>query len=126
LGVFSKIGKEMNRRSGDWRIVGGLSVLLILAVTTAYLTPVYLRNLELQRYLDQMTQQKESILERPDDWLRVAVVNEASRLGLPVQSGHVRIERADHRLRIEVLYTVEVNLPLYTVDLHFHPGAGSQ
>jgi len=25
-----------------------------------------------------------------------------------------------------VRYSVRVNLPLYTVDLHFYPGAGSQ
>ena len=29
-------------------------------------------------------------------------------------------------LRIDVRYVVRVDLPVYTVDLHFHPGAGAR
>jgi len=29
-------------------------------------------------------------------------------------------------MRIDVRYFVRVNLPAYTVDLHFYPGAGSK
>jgi len=44
-------------------------------------------------------------------------------MGLPVHITDVRISEAGGRRRIEVLYVVHVELPLYTVDLHFRPTA---
>ncbi len=35
-----------------------------------------------------------------------------------------RVRRAERRIQIEVLYEVQVTLPLYSVDLHFRPRAG--
>jgi hypothetical protein len=39
---------------------------------------------------------------------------------------NVRIQRTSDRVQIDVRYFVRVDLPLYTVDLHFYPGAGSR
>ena len=86
------------------------------------LLPAYLLNLEFQRALAE-------IVERPatrttlDDMLRAEVVNRAARLGLPVRLEDVGVKRTDRRIEIEVLYVVPVELPLYSVDLHFRPRA---
>ncbi len=43
----------------------------------------------------------------------------------PVRSGDIEVKRSANELRINVRYIVRVNLPMYTVDLHFYPGAVS-
>jgi hypothetical protein len=45
-------------------------------------------------------------------------------MGLPVRSGAVDVERAGGRYRIRVLYVKTVDLPFYTVTLHFRSATG--
>jgi hypothetical protein len=40
-----------------------------------------------------------------------------------VRADDVRIKRSPEGLQIEVRYAVRVDLPGYTVNLHFFPGA---
>ena len=61
-----------------------------------------------------------------DDALRQIVLSKAMELDLPVKADNVHINRLPDSLRIDVRYFVRVNLPGYTVDLHFYPGAGSR
>lgn len=109
-------------RTEWWRLVAGAAVLLLLVLFAVRLLPAYLLNLEFQRALTE-------IVGRPatattlDDVLRAEVVNRAARLGLPVRLDEVSVKRAVGRIEIEVLYVVPVELPLYTVDLHFRPRA---
>lgn len=107
------------------RVAAGAAVLLVLVVLGVRLVPVYLRNLELQRFVEETVQETGSV-QKPDELLRVAVVDKAARLGLPVKVSQVRVKRAEGKLRIEVLYIVPVDLPLYTVKLHFRPSAGGR
>ena len=107
------------------RQAAGVAVLAILAFLGARLIPIYVHNQELQQYVD-------GVMRRPaapktsDDVLRSWVLEKAADLDLPVAADNVHIERAPQSVRIEVRYVVRVNLPLYTVDLHFSPGAGSR
>ena len=74
----------------------------------------------------------EDVTHRPaaptssDDVLRSWVLSKAADLELPVMAGNVHIQRTAESVRIDVRYVVHVDLPLYTVDLHFYPGAGSR
>jgi hypothetical protein len=103
-------------------MAAGSAVLLVLLLLAARLFPAYLLNLEFQRALDETVQQAAGSATL-DDVLRAEVVNRAARLGLPVRLTDIRVKRAERRLEIEVLYVVPVELPLYTVDLHFRPRA---
>lgn len=105
------------------RIVGGLAVLALLAVFAVRLLPVYLKNFQFEQYLEE-TVQLPATLERADALVRADVVNRAAQLGLPVRIDQVRVRRTEGHVRIEVLYIVPVDLPLYSVDLHFRPSAG--
>ena len=89
------------------------------------LAPVYLENMRLQSYVEEIAQNAEA-QTRPDELLRVAVLDKAAFLGLPVKAENVLIKRSSDNVRIEVRYIVRVDFPLYTVDLHFYPGAGSR
>jgi Domain of unknown function (DUF4845) len=107
------------------RIVAAVSILIVLAVLGVRLLPLYLENMRLQRYVEGITQNAEN-RTRPDDALRVAILEKAAFLGLPVKADNVHIKRSEDNVRIDVRYIVRVDFPMYTVDLHFYPGAGSR
>lgn len=98
---------------------------MVLAALSARLLPVYVNNMRLQNYVAGIAQDGET-RTRPDDALRVAVLEKAAMLGLPVKAENVLIKRANDNTRIDVRYIVHVEFPMYTVDLHFDPGARSR
>ena len=102
------------------------TVLGLLGFFAAVISPVYLRNLELQRYVVEITRAVDRKTQSQDN-LRTLVVDKARELNLPVKADNVHILRSpDNLLKIDVRYFVRVTLPGYTVDLHFHPGAESR
>ena len=108
-----------------WRIAAGIGVLLALLFFAAVLTPIYFHNLQLQSFVATLTQSASS-RTASDDSLRTSILNKAGSLSLPVKADDVHILHAAEGLRIDVRYFVTVNLPGYTVNLHFYPGAGSR
>src|SRR5438477_10772017 len=100
------------------RIAAAVLILVILAAMGARLLTLYIENMRLQSYVEGIAQDAEN-QTRPDDVLRVAVLEKAAFLGLPVKAENVHIKRSSENVRIEVRYIVRVDFPLYTVDLHF-------
>jgi len=107
------------------RVALAVVILVALGVFAIRLLPLYLDNMRLQSYVDGVAQDAEA-RTRPDEALRVTVLEKAASLGLPVRADNVHIKRSNDSVRIDVRYIVRVDLPLYTVDLHFYPGAGSR
>jgi hypothetical protein len=107
------------------RIAAAVLILALLVFTISRLAPFYLDNMRLQSYVEGIAQDAAN-RTRPDDMLRVAVLEKAASLGLPVTAGDVQIKRSNETMRVDVRYIVHVDFPLYTVDLHFYPGAGQK
>jgi len=108
-----------------WRQAAGIAVLAILAFLGIRLIPIYIHNQELQQFVDEVTHRSTAVTSS-DDVLRSWVLSKAADLELPVVADNVQIQRTKDAVSIEVRYVVRVDLPLYTVDLHFYPGAGSR
>ena len=108
-----------------WRIAAALAVLAALLGFGALFAPIYLDNLKLQSFVAEITRRADSQTQS-DEALRQTVLAKAIELDLPVKADNVHIDRTPDELRIAVRYFVRVNLPGYTVDLHFYPGAGSR
>jgi len=97
-----------------------------MAFFLALFTPIYYHNFQLRNYVENLTRSVAS-RDASDDLLRTQVVEKAHRLDLlSVTADDVHIIRSADDLRIEVRYRVPVDLPGYTVMLHFYPGAGSR
>jgi hypothetical protein len=112
-------------RVSRWRLAAGGAVLAVLLFMGVRLVPLYVRNLELQQFVEEVTH-RAAAPTTSDDVLRTWVLDRAADLELPVKANNVQIQRSADRVRIDVRYVVRVDLPLYTVDLHFYPGAGSR
>ena len=108
-----------------WRIAAAVLVLAALLGFGVMFTPIYVDNLKLQTYVEEITRRVDS-QNQPDETLRQNVLNKARELNLPVKADNVHIIRSREGVRIDVRYFVRVSLPGYTVDLHFYPGAGSR
>ena len=105
-----------------WRWAAAAGVLAILAILAVRILPFYLHNAAFQRFLGETAAQPENLL-KPEDQLRIAIVQRATTLALPVRTDQIEIDRSSTHIRIAVRYFVQVALPWYAVDLHFSPSA---
>jgi hypothetical protein len=112
-------------RVAPWRIGLAILILACLALLLAVFTPYYFRNLQLQNFVSEITRRVENPA-KSDDLLRTSVVERARQLQLPVSEDEVHVTHPSDGMRIDIRYFVKVDLPGYTVNLHFYPGAGSR
>jgi len=124
-GALPNSGQTGSRPVAAWRLALGALVLLVLLALGAFLLPVYLHNLEFQRYVSVLAEDPRTH-ENDDSLIRSRLVDKADELKLPVRFENIQIARTAESVRITVKYAVHVNLLVYTVDLHFYPGAGSR
>ncbi|HLK70020.1 MAG TPA: hypothetical protein VKU19_41610 [Bryobacteraceae bacterium] len=108
-----------------WRLAAGFLILATLLFFLAIFAPYYLRNFELQSFVSDVTQRAEN-QTKSDDQLRTAVTEKARELELPISEDEVHVTHGQAGMRIDIRYFVKVDLPGYTVNLHFYPGAGSR
>jgi hypothetical protein len=108
-----------------WRVAAAVAVLAGLLFLIAVFAPIYVHNLELQNFVTEIAARPDTA-SKSDDLLRTLVLDKAHILHLPVRNDNVKIEHASEGMRIDVRYFVRVDLPGYTVDLHFYPGAGAR
>ena len=108
-----------------WRIAAAGVILAGLVFLLAMFAPYYLRNLELQNFVSEITRRVEN-QTKADNVLRTWVVDKAHQLDLPIAEDEVHVTHPLDGVRIDIRYFVKVDLPGYTVNLHFYPGAGSR
>jgi hypothetical protein len=106
-------------------MAAGCVVLAALLFFAILFTPVYIRNLKLQNYVDEIAH-RVGMDKQSDEVVRGWVLERAQQLALPVTEDNVRIIRSADGVRIDVRYAVTVHAPLYQVSIHFYPGAGSR
>jgi hypothetical protein len=105
-----------------WRLIAGIAVLGSLIAVLLALSPVYLDNYRLNRYVHELAASSGA----PDETLRAEIVARAQQLDLPLQPGDVHVTHDGGKLHIDTKYVVKRDLALYSVDLHFHPQAAAR
>jgi hypothetical protein len=108
-----------------WRIAAAIVVVAGLGLFAALFTPIYFHNLELQNFVAEVAARPD-VQSKSDDLVRTWVLDKAYQLQLPIHADNVKIAHSPEGMRIDVRYQVKVDLPGYTVNLHFYPGAGSR
>jgi hypothetical protein len=94
-----------------WRAISGFAILALFVLVMAMLAPYFVENSQLTRYVRSLP------AADSDEKIRSEVIAQAHALGLPVESGDIKIKRDGGRLRLETRYVVR-NLSFYPVDLH--------
>jgi hypothetical protein len=116
---------KLTHKLPRWRTIAGFAVFLGLFADLSLLAPVYYRNYELECYIKgQLHTSGAQAL--PDDRLRAELVTRAKSLGLPLVPNDVHIEHRNGVTELATFYKIQVDLGLYTVDLHFRPEASSR
>ena len=100
-----------------------LALLAVFVYISAGLLPYFIGNLRLQRFVENLTQSP-GIATQSAAWIRTEVVERARELHLPVEARDVQVESSPNSVHVSVRYVVGVDLPGYTVKLHFAPSAG--
>jgi hypothetical protein len=108
-----------------WRLIAGIAVFAGLIADLSLLAPVYAHNYELEQYIDGRLHSRES-RSVSDDRLRSDLMTRAKTLNLPLIANDVHIEHRDGVVTLRTFYKIQVDLGLYTVDLHFRPEASSR
>jgi hypothetical protein len=102
-----------------WRLIAAILVLLGMAGVLLALAPVYVEDYRLRQYVRSLARGT----AMPDEALRAAILARARQLDLPVDPGDVRITHPDNKVHLQLDYKVQMDFPLYQVDIHFHPSA---
>jgi hypothetical protein len=102
-----------------WRLVAAVLVLCGMAAILISLAPVYFEDYRLKQDLREIVRNQNA----SDDALRLAVLDRARRLDLPVRPDDIDIKHAGGKTQVEMKYAVEMDFALYQVDLHFHGNA---
>ncbi len=105
-----------------WRLILAILVLGAMAAVLLSLMPVYFENFQLGRYVGELVRSPNAT----DDSLRTAVIARAHQLDLPVAAQDIQIKRTDGKVELQTRYVVQMDFPLYQVDLHFHANGSSR
>lgn len=105
-----------------WRLVAAVLVLAGMVGILIALAPVYLEDYHLRQYVRELARGA----AMPDESLRAAALGRARRLDLPVQPGDIQITHPEGKLQVQMKYAVQMDFPLYQVDLHFHTSASGR
>ena len=108
-----------------WRMIAALLVLGLMITILATLAPVYFEDYRLRRYVIDLAHSPNAAT-MPDETLRSQVLAEARKLDLPVEANDVSITHGQGGIELQIKYAVQMDFPLYQVDLHFHPSASSK
>jgi hypothetical protein len=103
-----------------WRLIAAILVLLGMAGVLLALAPVYFEDYQLRQYIRSLSP------TTSDEELRANILARARQLDLPVEPGDVQITHPEGKLHVQLNYAVQMDFPLYQVDLHFHPSATTQ
>jgi hypothetical protein len=105
-----------------WRLIAAILVVAGMAGILLALAPVYFEDYKLRQYIRSLALGPNTL----DDTLRSAILTRARQLDLPMDPGDVQITHPNGKLHLQLNYVVQMDFPLYQVDLHFHPSATSR
>jgi hypothetical protein len=99
-------------------------ILAAFIYAAAMMLPVLINEYQFQDSL-QTIARFASVNRKNPDQIRAAVMEEAQKEDLPVQAEDVKVISNAGNIRIDVDYSVTVDLKVYQWTLNFHPAASN-
>ncbi len=99
----------------------GIFIVVAAFYTAWKLIPPYFNNYQFQDDLEQEARQAVYNPNRTEQQIRDEIIKIALSDGVPITPDNIKIQRGYQTIVISVDYTVHVDLPIYPLDLQFHP-----
>ena len=107
---------------GSLRALFALLVLGAVVYVAVKTVPIYVNNYEVQDYIRQLAIKASVERVRPEA-IQDQVTAHAVEQDLPVTRDDVKVTIRGGKVRIDMDYTVPVDLKVYTLSLHFTPSS---
>lgn len=107
---------------GTIKLIFGILVIVTAVYVGAVLIPVYYANYEFQDTI-RTEATLQTYTSKPEPDIQDTIYKKAQDLEIPVAKDQIKVQRHGNQgtgsLSIRAPYIVHVNLPGYTMDLHF-------
>jgi Domain of unknown function (DUF4845) len=123
-------GTHIRPRGGSERGAGNLKAIVWTAILVAFIygaamvLPVLINEYQFQDSLQSIARFA-SVNRKDADQVKKAVLDAAEKEDLPIQAEDVKVEDHGGNVRINVDYSVTVDLKVYQWTLNFHPEASN-
>jgi len=108
----------------------GFLVILFVVLACFEIAPPLMANYSFQDDLRNVSLMDSGNLQKTDDDVRKDVLQKAREHDLPIQASQITVQRINTpgitAVYIAADYSVTVNLPFYSFDMHFTPSSGNK
>jgi hypothetical protein len=115
---------------GTIKALAGFLAVVAVVVAGFQVTPVVLANYSFQDDLKSVAMTAGGNLSKTDEEVRNDVLRKAKEHELPIKPEQVTVQRFGSpglmAVYVAADYTVPVNLPGYSFDMHFNPTSGNK
>lgn len=108
------------------RLFFGLFLLFAGVYAAWKILPPYFSNYEFEAAMDDTARLAAVDSKKTPEDIRTAVLDKARSIDVPVNFEDISVERNGTDVSISADYTVHVDMPLYPVNLNFHPSTKRQ
>lgn len=110
------------RGAGHLKAIIWTMILVAFIYVAAMVLPVLINEYQFQDSLQNIARFA-SVNRKSSEQVQKAVLDEAQKEDLPVQADDIKVQSTGGNIRIDVDYSVTVDLKVYQWTLNFHPAA---
>ncbi len=110
--------------AGNLKAIIWTTILVAFIYVAAMVLPVLINEYQFQDSLQNIARFA-SVNRKSSDQIQKSVLDEAQKEDLPVQAEDIKVESVAGNIKIDVDYSVTVDLKVYQWTLNFHPAANN-
>jgi len=115
---------------GTIKAIGGLLAILLVVYACFQIAPPLMANYSFEDDLKTVALVDSGNLQKTDDDIRKDVMQKVREQNLPIDPKQVTVQRINtpglSAVYVAADYSVTVNLPFYSFDMHFTPNSGNK
>jgi hypothetical protein len=109
---------------GTFKAIAWTAILVAFIYTTAMVLPILVNEYQFQDALQNIARFA-SVNRENSELIQKDVLTEAQKEDLPIKGADIKVESNAGNIRINVDYSVTVDLKVYQWTLNFHPNASN-
>jgi hypothetical protein len=113
-----------------FKAIGGILAIILVIYSCFQIIPPMMANYSFQDELREVALMDSGNLQKTDDDVRNDALRRAKEHDLPIDAKQIIVQRVNTpgitAVYVAADYTVTVNLPGYSFDMHFTPNSGNK